>query len=161
MAETWVVNASPLIALGAIGQLALLTAEDHALIVPAGVAQEIAQGPPDDAARLWLAGPGTGFIAPVAPLDLQIAAWDLGLGESHVLTRCLGQSSVRAVLDDRAARRCAKAMAIPCLGTLAVIALARKQGRIPAAAPLFDALDRRGFRVGREVRRAVLDQLGE
>lgn len=161
MAETWVVNASPLIALAGIGRLDLLTALGADLIIPDGVATEIGQGPPDDPALQWLRGHGRTCLGPAGNVDPRIAAWDLGLGESHVLTRCLGRDATRAVLDDRAARRCAQALGIPCLGTLAVIALAQKAGIVPAAGPLYAALQKAGFRVGREVLRAVLDMLDE
>ncbi|HML54777.1 MAG TPA: DUF3368 domain-containing protein [Solidesulfovibrio magneticus] len=160
-AEVWVVNASPLIALGAIGQLGLLIESGRKICVPEGVALEIGQGADDDAAARWLAGPGAGHVVAVPQLDGRVASWDLGLGESHVLTACLAGPPAWAVVDDRAARRCAKALSVPCLGTLAVVALARRQGRIPAAAPVYAALRRQGFRISQDVLRAVLEQLGE
>ena len=44
MVEDWVVNASPLIAFGAIGRLDLLEAPDRRLVVPAAVATEVLAG---------------------------------------------------------------------------------------------------------------------
>ncbi len=161
MAETWVVNASPLIALGAIGRLDLLTALGVRLVIPDGVAHEIGQGPTDDPARVWLAGQGQAHLESVVLVDSGIAAWDLGLGESHVLTLCLHKKGVHAVLDDRAARRCALALGIPCLGTLTIVALAKKAGIIPLAGPLYGALRAAGFRIGNTILRAVLETLGE
>jgi predicted nucleic acid-binding protein len=52
MPKKWVVNASPLIVLARINQLLLLQHVAGELVVPAGVAKEIAQGPEDDPARL-------------------------------------------------------------------------------------------------------------
>ena len=51
MLKKWVVNASPLIVLARINHLFLLQQVAEELVVPAGVAQEIAQGPEDDQAR--------------------------------------------------------------------------------------------------------------
>ena len=52
MNEQWVVNASPLIVLGKIGQLDLLTKLPQRIVVPAAVVSEIIAGPEGDAARL-------------------------------------------------------------------------------------------------------------
>ncbi len=53
MPKKWVVNASPLIVLARINHLFLLQQVADELVVPAGVAQEITQGPEDDPARQW------------------------------------------------------------------------------------------------------------
>jgi len=49
MAELWVVNASPMIALAKAGQLELLQGADRALVVPEAVRGEVLQGPADTA----------------------------------------------------------------------------------------------------------------
>jgi predicted nucleic acid-binding protein len=46
MGEIWVVNASPLIALGKVGQLDLLSGLSQDLLLPEPVVQEILVGPP-------------------------------------------------------------------------------------------------------------------
>jgi len=48
MPRKWVVNASPLIVLSKINHLFLLQHLAGEIVVPAGVAKEIAQGPVDD-----------------------------------------------------------------------------------------------------------------
>ena len=45
MAERWVLNASPLIVLGKIGQARLFAELAEAVVVPAAVMAEIAAGP--------------------------------------------------------------------------------------------------------------------
>ena len=55
MSETWVIDASPLILLGKVSGLHWVTALCERLLIPAGVATEIQQGPADDPARIWLA----------------------------------------------------------------------------------------------------------
>jgi len=52
MSDRWVVNASPLIVFGKIGQLDLLTQLPKEIVVPSAVATEIIAGPENDAARL-------------------------------------------------------------------------------------------------------------
>ena len=55
MARRWVVNASPLIVLGKLGQLPLLTRLADELVIPADVAREVAAGPDEDPCKAWLA----------------------------------------------------------------------------------------------------------
>jgi predicted nucleic acid-binding protein len=50
----WVVNASPLIILGKIGQLSLLPQLAEALVIPTAVASEVEAGRADDPAQQWL-----------------------------------------------------------------------------------------------------------
>jgi predicted nucleic acid-binding protein len=120
----WVVDASPLIVLGKIGQLPLLLRLTTSLVVPAGVAHELAAGPEADPARQWLAGPGRDWVHDIEEIDPLIATWDLGRGESHVLTWALRHPGCEAILDDLAARKCAAALSIPVRGTLGVLLLA-------------------------------------
>jgi hypothetical protein len=49
-----------------------------------------------------------------------IEHWDLGPGESQVIALCISGSR-SAVLDDRAARRCAAAHNVPVIGTLGIV----------------------------------------
>lgn len=146
MGRVWVVNASPLILLGSIGRIDLLPRLCGELIIPGGVADEVENGPASDPARIWVQEHGRPFVRPVDAVVPIVAAWDLGLGESQVLSLCHGEPEREAILDDRPARRCAAGLAIPVRGTLAVIVLARQEGLIPLARPLFVELLSRGLR---------------
>lgn len=53
-------------------------------------------------------------IGAVAP---EVAAWDLGKGESEVLSLALKTPDCAALVDDRAARRCSQVLGIITLGT--------------------------------------------
>jgi predicted nucleic acid-binding protein len=112
MPRQWVVNASPLIILGKIGRLSFLTQLAESLVVPAGVAYELAAGPENDPARQWIAGPGKDHVRDVGNVDPFVAGWDLGRGESHVLTWALRHPGSEVLLDDFAARKCAAALSI-------------------------------------------------
>lgn len=86
-------------------------------------------------------------------------------GETSVIGLCLhlqaqGQE-VLLLIDDRAGRAEARHHAIPITGTAAVIALARQTGRIQAALPLLDALQREGYFLGDATITTVLEQVGE
>lgn len=157
MAERWVVNASPLILLAKIDQLHLLSALAGQVIIPSAVADEVNAGPSDDPTRLALADSRFPLIA-VAP-DPMILAWNLGSGETAVLSFAVANAGWSAVLDDGAARRCARALDIPFLGTLAIILRARRAGPIPAAAPLLKALRNAGIRLDNRVIQKALSEL--
>lgn len=77
----WVVNASPLIILGKINQLPLLSKLTESLVVPDGVAYEIEVDPESDPACQWLAGLGKDHVREIGELGPLIARWDLGRGE--------------------------------------------------------------------------------
>jgi predicted nucleic acid-binding protein len=50
-----------------------------------------------------------------------IAAWDLGQGESEVLTLALEKDGAFVVLDDLQARKCAALFDIPLIGSIGLI----------------------------------------
>jgi predicted nucleic acid-binding protein len=60
----------------------------------------------------------------------EILAWDLGAGETQVITNARRHGADRVVLDDLEARRGAKAMELKVIGTLGIVARAKRAGRI-------------------------------
>ena len=93
MADVWVVNASPLIALAHAQQLDLLTKLPAELVVPVAVADEILAGP-DDPARRAVASDWGQRRAAVIPAS--VAEWGLGQGESAVVAIALAAHGVTA-----------------------------------------------------------------
>jgi len=156
-----VVNASPLIVLAKISQIHLLPELCGDIIVPNAVVAEINIAPDDDPAKLWMVNERARWIRDVEQVDPVIAAWDLGLGESHVLTWAYQHLGYQAILDDRAAKTAALALRIPVRGTLGVILLAKREGKITAAKPLFDQLVQAGLRVSAEILEAALRLIDE
>ena len=161
MARTWVVNASPLILLGRIGRIEFLPRLAEKLIIPSGVVQELERGPVSDPARVWLAKHGDALEHAVTTVPSAVAAWDLGLGESHVLSLCYGQENREAILDDGPARRCAAALGVPVRGTLSLIVLAKRDGLVPASRPLFEELLAKGLRAAPNVIERAIELAGE
>jgi len=150
-ARKWVVNSSPLILLGRIERLSLLQKLCAELVIPVAVAAEIRAGLQADAAQNWLNDKGATYIRALKKSDEIVTAWDLGAGESEVLTWARSHAGYEAIVDDRAARDCAYALRIPIRGTLGVILLAKKEGLVPRAAPLFHELRNVGWRIHPEV----------
>jgi hypothetical protein len=68
---------------------------------------------------------------PAIPESIQ--GWGLGRGESEVLALALQQTGARAVLDDLAARRCARFLGVPVVGTGKLLVLAKRQALLSSA----------------------------
>lgn len=157
----WVVNASPLIVLGKIGRLDLLEMLAASIAVPRSVIGEIAAGADGDPGSVeTLAWAGARAVADV-PLAPSVAHWDLGTGESQVLSCCLAANDCVAVLDDGEARACAQSLGIQLIGTLGIILRARKLELVPAARPLVDRVLAVGSRLSQGLVEAALRQVGE
>ncbi|MGC4070873.1 MAG: hypothetical protein QM784_40590 [Polyangiaceae bacterium] len=105
-----VVDSSPLIHLGDVGRLELLQRLFEVVEAPVAVVDEIqAKGDEDVAARALTAAAWLKVVS-TPEASAPLLAWDLGAGETSVLTRALAQPDTEAIIDDLAARRCAKAI---------------------------------------------------
>jgi predicted nucleic acid-binding protein len=156
MSERWVLNASPLIVLARAGLEDLLSKLPEQVVLPQAVETEIQAGPAGDPARLALAAGKFSLVD--APLREEILTWDLGRGETAVLSYALSNPGWIAILDDRAARTCARSYSIPCKGTLAVVIQAKQEGEIDSAASVMRSLQAAGFRLDETVVRQALKQ---
>jgi predicted nucleic acid-binding protein len=157
MSDRWVVNASPLIVFGKIGQLDLLAQLANEIIVPQAVANEIVAGPENDAARLAIEAERFRLIDVQEPTP-ELAAWDLGSGETAVLSYALANPGWTAIVDDGAARKCAVTFGIEVKGSLAIIILAKKRGLIPQAKQLLHTMQEVGLRLDERTIRQVLKE---
>jgi predicted nucleic acid-binding protein len=156
-----VVNASPLIHLAEAGRLDLLRDAGTSVWVPEPVGREIrAFGAEDPTARAhdqtaWL------LARPAPAIPAEIIAWDLGPGESSVLALARQTPSASAVIDDLAGRRCAEALGVRLLGTVGLVLLARREGRISSAREVLDTLRQHGMYLSDAVIEAALALVGE
>lgn len=157
MADVWIVNASPLIALAHAHKLELLEKLPAELVVPEAVVEEILAGPDDPAHRALASGWGPRRTAAVLQ---EVAEWGLGKGESAVLALAL-ELDATAVVDDRSARRCAKTLGISVIGTFGVIVRAKKHGLIAAAQPVIRSVVDAGLYYDDDAIRTLLSSLGE
>jgi len=157
----WVVDASPLVTLGKVSQMALLERMSSDLVIPEGVALEVDQGSADDPASVWIHGEGASWVRRVAEIHPIVLSWDLGKGETEVISWAFQDPAYEAILDDRAARKCASALGIPVRGTIGIILLAKRAGVLPLAKPLLSQLTESGFRIAPELLRAAYKLAGE
>ena len=156
MSDVWVVNASPLIALDRVGCIHLLGQLANEVVLPEAVIAEVAAGP----RALGTAQLGRYRSVVAGAIHAVVAAWDLGAGETEVVSWAASQSNSIAILDDRAARRCAAALGVSTMGTLRVLLDAKKAGLIPSVAPLVDGLKRSGIHLSDKPRHRAIDGVG-
>jgi predicted nucleic acid-binding protein len=161
VADPPAVNASPLIFLTRANLLDLLQLIAPESAVPAPVADELRRrGPGDPAARALATTSWLRVVdAPAVPAAVQ--AWDLGLGESAVLAWCAARPGVEAIVDDLNGRRCAHALGIPVRGTLGLVLLAKRRGRLREARPVLEFLRGAGMYLSERVINRALTTVGE
>jgi predicted nucleic acid-binding protein len=160
MTGHWVLNASPIICLAKSGYYQLLKQLPDEVVIPEAVQTEINAGPSNDPAREILAKGN--FKIMESLIVPSVAAWDLGLGETAVLSYALSNAGWQAVIDDRAARKCARALEISVRGTLSIVLLAKKRGLIDSAAEVIRALQASGLWVDEPfIRRLLKEAVGE
>ncbi|MBV6402901.1 MAG: hypothetical protein CNIPEHKO_03223 [Anaerolineales bacterium] len=160
MPERWVLNASPIISLARVDRANLLFSIPDEVVVPQAVFDEVMAGPATDAARVFLQSKESVIVT--SESSSEITTWDLGSGETAVLSFALANPNYVAVLDDAAARKCANSFSIPVKGTLAVVLMAKQKNLIPSAADVLRSLRTAGFHLDdRIIEKALKDVTGE
>lgn len=82
-------------------------------------------------------------------------------GEASAMLLAAMHPAPLLIIDDRAGRAEARARGFAVMGVAAVVGLAKRQGLIPLAAPLLNAMCANGYFIGNDVVTAVLAQVGE
>ena len=160
MSEAWVVNASPLILFARVGRLDLIERLAPTIMIPNAVLQEVRAGQQRDPTAATALGWAERYRVEDIFIVASIEHWDLGLGESQVIAHSVGGSRW-AVLDDRAARRCAVAHGTPIIGSLGVVLRSKNSGQIDKARPLVKELVGAGMFLDDEFADRALASVGE
>jgi predicted nucleic acid-binding protein len=156
-----VLNASPLICLSKSGLTGIFPSLFEEIVVPDAVIKEItAEGKTDFAAKTLISQIWVRRIADI-PLDPRVIAWDLGEGESAVLSFAVKNPGFWAVMDDREARRCALAIQCRFIGTLGILVLAKKKGIIPSLRDSLNQIQGAGFWLSASLVDEICQRSGE
>lgn len=156
-----IVNTSPLQYLHQTGLLELLPKLFGRVVIPGAVVAEVSRGRqmginlPNLQPLPWVE-----VRDPLSPAGV-LLAWDLGAGESAVLSLALERRGSWVVLDDRLARQAAASLGVPLLGTAGILLRAKKSGHLAQVAPILAQLDSLGFRLKADTRRNILKLAGE
>jgi predicted nucleic acid-binding protein len=156
-----VFNASPLIFLAGAGLIDLVRLAGEPLSVPRAVVEEIERFGPTDPTVVALQRTRWLNVVDPGATPAILERWDLGRGETSVLSWAYQHSGTTAVLDDLAARRCARALSIPVRGTLGLVLIAKRRQIIPAARPVLDQLRQAGMYLSDQVMNYALGTVGE
>jgi predicted nucleic acid-binding protein len=156
-----VVDASPLILFSRIDRLDLLVSLAKRLVLSEAVVREVLAGSARDATADKIKILPSILRVDDRPVPDRIRLWDLGAGESQVLAQGLERPGSELVLDDLAARRCARSLGLPMIGTLGVVILCRHRGVISAARPIMEALCEAGLRLRPALMEEALAKVGE
>jgi predicted nucleic acid-binding protein len=154
-----VLNASPIICLAKAGLLTKALCIAKEVVVPRAVGEEIlVVKDAKDAAVAWLrTNDGQVALREVGPASSFVLAWDLGAGESAVITEASASPGSVAVLDDLAARRCALALGIEVAGTLGLLLRAKRAGHIASLRQALDAVVNAGLFVSPQYTAKILE----
>lgn len=129
-ADNLVLDASPLIILFKAELLSELSFVGRTWIIPKNVCDEIEQKRSVDSVIEKIEINADVSRPEEVNVDPLVASWDLGSGESAALTVALQTDGVVAVLDDLQARKAAKSLDVPVVGTLGLILRGHKAGYV-------------------------------
>jgi predicted nucleic acid-binding protein len=158
--DAWVVNASPIILYSRIERLDLIERLAPAVIVPQTVIEEVKAGLPKDKFASDAVAWASRFLRPNVAVPDRVMRWDLGPGESQVISHCLAGARV-ALLDDLLGRHCATSEGIQVIGSLGVVLRARQKGLIDEGRSLAYRLRDQGLFVDAELLERALSEPGE
>ena len=92
----------------------------------------------------------------VSPAN-EVLAWNLGDGETEVLSLAFADKEIfTALVDDRAARKCAETLGIRTLGTGGILVMAKSQNLITSVRIELERLEAAGLYLSEDVRKAIL-----
>ncbi len=131
------------------------------IVIPRAVWDEVIAGGINDIASRQL--PTVSWVkrVGVSEVDPKIMAWDLGPGESEVLSFALNNPGYTAMIDDTEARRAAFTLGIPTLGTCGAVILAKRRGVLDHISPAIQLLRDSGLWLSDEFVKLLKQQAGE
>ena len=161
MNEKWVLDVSPIILLGKADLLKIVSSLAKVWIIPEGVIREVGAKRPIESYLSEISHSSEVVKKNVSKIHPSIAAWDLGRGESEVLTLALEKAGIGVVLDDLQARKCAALFDISLIGSLGLILLAKRKGLLNLAKPEIERLKAVGLYIDSSMLTRILTRIGE
>ncbi len=155
-------DTGPLIALAQVEQLELLASFfEEVLIPPAVEAEVLAKATPETellrkAVDSWIRA--VDLQPPSAGAASRLGHLDRGEREAILLAY---QMDCLLLIDDRAGRAAARALAVPITGIAGFLLMAKKRGAIPAVLPLLEEMRQRGYWLSKELLQLVGKLAGE
>ncbi|MBN1179247.1 MAG: DUF3368 domain-containing protein [Anaerolineae bacterium] len=155
-------DASPLINLARVEQFELLAAFYGQVIIPPAVYDEVVvqgqgrEGSVEIQNASWI-----DVCEPQDDLAVRVLAAELGMGEASAIILAQERQAALLLIDEIRGRRVAQQLGLKVLGTLGILARAKREGRIPSLRQILDLLRARGTWIGEELCEEVLRFVGE
>ena len=157
-----VVNSTPLLVLGNIGQLDILRSLYGKIIIPEAVYREVTEK--EDAASKAVRS-ASDWIEIETVRDMsEYALYHARLHAGEVETMILAQQKPAAdlvVLDDNAARKTAEYLGLTVTGTIGILIKAKQNGIISQVGPLLKEIIQNGFYISDRLLSVILNAAGE
>lgn len=157
-----IVNSTPLLVLGNIGQLDVLHKMYGEIIIPEAVFREVTEK--DDAASQAVCAANNWIIVEAVQNTSEYALYRARLHAGEVETMILAQQSPKAdliVLDDNAARKTAEFLGLTVTGTIGILLKAKQNGIIAQIKPLLNEIMQNGFFISDRLLQMILQAAGE
>lgn len=156
-----VVDASPLILLANCNQFDLFPGLASEILIPSEVLSELEAGGARDRAAARVKSAAWACVVDEPSPPPEVSSWGLGPGETAVLAWAARRRELTAVVDDLAARKCARILGVPHIGTLGIVLAAKEAELIPAARPILETMVQAGYYLAGDLLEKALADLGE
>lgn len=157
--EHVVVNTSPLILLCKTELDFLLPSLFSHIAVPIGVLDEIEAYREDGVAQQVRSHSEFSFVD--VEQDPMVQRWDLGLGETDVISFAYGNRDYIPLLDDSAAKACCNVLAMKTLGTGSLLVLAKQEGLLSSVHEALLQMRQQGMWISDSIIRLICSKAGE
>ena len=154
-------NTSPIQYLHQADVLELLPTLVGQVCIPEAVAAELREGRRRNVRLPALEELSWLIVRPVRDPTLLPLVTHLGDGEKEVLALGLETQDPLLLLDDRDARRYARALELEVSGTLGLLLRAKERGVLDAVRPVLDRIQALRFRLNAKTRQGVLERAVE
>lgn len=124
-----IVNSSPLIVTVNSGLAFLWEDLFEEVLIPNSVFEEIALSTHEDKISKWIVGFKKIKKVPVTASP-EISEWNLGKGETDVISYCYQNKEYTAIVDDLSAKKCAISFKLSVLSTGSMLITAKELGLI-------------------------------
>ncbi len=161
MNKTIIADSSPLIVLLKSNLEHILPGLFDEILVPEAVWQEVLAGGERDAAKQQL--PFLSWLDKISAISVskEIENYNLGKGETEALSLALEISEAGIILDDFAARRCARKLKIPFIGTGGLLILAKQKHLISSVSEALAKVQSEGLWISDAVIKMLKEKTGE
>lgn len=154
------VNASPLIVTVNSGFSFLWEKLFSEILISEAVYKEISLASHKDKTKEWI--DSSVIIRKISVTNSSdILEWNLGAGETSVLSYCHQNKEYTAVLDDLSAKKCAITFNIPVLGTGSLLLVAKEFGLIANVRTSLHALKDSGMWISDSIIELISKKAGE